>query len=38
MQQAQASWNELLDISFLSAKRKKKYHEVLVTRFSRLFS
>jgi len=38
MQQAQASWNELIDISFLSAKMKKKYHEVLVSRFSRIFS
>jgi serine/threonine-protein kinase HipA len=38
MQQAQASWNELIDISFLSAKMKKKYHQVLASRFSRLFS
>ena len=35
--QVHASWSELLDISFLSAEMKKKYHQVLDSRFSRLF-
>jgi serine/threonine-protein kinase HipA len=37
IQQAKASWNELIDISFLSAKMKKKYLAVLANRLKRIF-
>jgi len=36
-QQGHARWSELLDISFLSAEMKKKYHQLLDSRFSRIF-